>query len=111
METKGIVNEVKGCMPVKVERELITGWILDFYDRTEVKKDNLKELNEEVIEASVTIEEKNSGKTKSAVIYAGIRDLKQDPITYIIEPIVDYCFSFDCHDFSFSRAFFEEEDF
>ena len=95
METKKTITEWEGCMDVKVERELITGWILDFYDRTKVKKENLKELNEEVIEAPITIEEKNSGKTKSAVIYAGIRDLKQDPNTYVVEPIVNYCFSFN----------------
>ena len=108
METKGITYEVKGCMRVEVERELITGWILDFYDKTKVKKEDLKDLNEEVINAPVTIKEEETGETKPAVIYAGIRDLKQDPITYIIEPIVDYCFSFDHH---FHMAPFEEEDF
>ena len=108
METKGIVYETKGCMDVEVERELITGWILDFYDETKVKKEDLKDLSEEVINAPVTIKEEQSGETKNAIIYAGIRDLKQDPITYIIEPIVDYCFSFDRH---FPSALFEEEDF
>ena len=108
METKGIVHETKGCMDVEVERELITGWILDFYDKTKVKKENLKDLSEEVINAPVTIKEEQSGETKNAIIYAGIRDLKQDPITYIIEPIVNYCFSFDRH---FPMAFLEEIDF
>jgi len=108
METKGTIREIKGCMPVEVERDLITGWILDFYNKTKVKKDNLKDLNEEVISAPVTIKEINSGKTKPAVIYAGISDLKQDPITFIVEPIVNYCFSFDE---PFSRMHFEEEDF
>jgi hypothetical protein len=108
METKGIVNETKGCMDVEVERELITGWILDFYDETKVKKEDLKDLSEEVINAPVTIKEEQSGETKNAIIYAGIRDLKQDPITYIIEPIVDYCFSFGI---PFHMSLFEEEDF
>ena len=108
METKGIVYEEKNCMDVEVERELITGWILDFYDETKVKKEDLKDLSEEVINAPVTIKEVQSGETKNAVIYAGIRDLKQDPITYIIEPIVNYCFSFDRH---FPMAFLEEIDF
>ena len=52
METKGIVYETKGCMDVEVERELITGWILDFYDETKVKKEDLKDLSEEVINVS-----------------------------------------------------------
>ena len=108
METKGIVNETKGCMDVEVERELITGWILDFYDETKVKKEDLKDLSEEVINAPVVIKEEQSGETKNAVIYAGIRDLKQDPKTYIIEPIVDYCFSFRI---PFHMSLFEEEDF
>jgi len=97
METKGTITEVKDCMDVKVERELITGWILDFYNKTEVKKEDLKKLNEEVINAPVSITEVESGKTKPAVMCAGIRDLKQDPNTYIVEPIVNYCFSFNDH--------------
>ena len=97
METKKNVNETIGCKNIEVEKDIITGWILDFFDRTEVKKENLRDLNEEVIETPVTIEEKNSGKTKSAVIYAGIRDLKQNPNTFVVEPIVNYCFSFNEH--------------
>ena len=108
METKGTITEVKGCMPVKVERELITGWILDFYNKTQVKKDDLKNLKEEVISAPVTVKEVETGETRPAVIYAGIRDLKQDPNTFIVEPIVNYCFSFNEH---FCRIPFEEEDF
>lgn len=108
METKRTIRETKKCMSVEVERDLITGWILDFYNETEVKKDNLKNLNKEVISAPVTIKEINSGETKPAVIYAGIRDLKQDPITFIVEPIVNYCFSFDR---PFMGMHFEEEDF
>ena len=108
METKGTITEVKGCMPDKVERELITGWILDFYNKTQVKKDDLKNLKEEVISAPVTVKEVETGETRPAVIYAGIRDLKQDPNTFIVEPIVNYCFSFNEH---FCRMPFEEEDF
>ena len=108
METKGTITETEGCMPVKVERELITGWILDFYNKTQVKKDDLKNLKEEVISAPVTVKEVETGETRPAVIYAGIRDLKQDPNTFIVEPIVNYCFSFNEH---FCRIPFEEEDF
>lgn len=95
METKGTITEVKDCMDVEVERELITGWILDFYNKTQVKKDDLKNLKEEVISAPVTVKEVETGETRPAVIYAGIRDLKQDPNTFIVEPIVNYCFSFN----------------
>ena len=108
METKGTITEVKDCMDVEVERELITGWILDFYNKTQVKKDDLKNLKEEVISAPVTVKEVETGETRPAVIYAGIRDLKQDPNTFIVEPIVNYCFSFNEH---FCRIPFEEEDF
>ena len=108
METKGTITEVKGCMPIEVERELITGWILDFYNKTQVKKDDLKNLKEEVISAPVTVKEVETGETRPAVIYAGIRDLKQDPNTFIVEPIVNYCFSFNEH---FRRKPFKEEDF
>ena len=108
METKGTITEVKDCMDVEVERELITGWILDFYNKTQVKKDDLKNLKEEVISAPVTVKEVETGETRPAVIYAGIRDLKQDPNTFIVEPIVNYCFSFNEH---FCRMPFEEEDF
>ena len=108
METKGTITEVKDCMDVEVERELITGWILDFYNKTQVKKDDLKNLKEEVISAPVTVKEVETGETRPAVIYAGIRDLKQDPNTFIVEPIVNYCFSFNEH---FRRIPFEEEDF
>ena len=108
METKGTITEVKDCMDVEVERELITGWILDFYNKTQVKKDDLKNLKEEVISAPVTVKEVETGETRPAVIYAGIRDLKQDPNTFIVEPIVNYCFSFNE---PFCSMPFEEEDF
>ena len=108
METKGTITEEKDCMDVEVERELITGWILDFYNKTQVKKDDLKNLKEEVISAPVTVKEVETGETRPAVIYAGIRDLKQDPNTFIVEPIVNYCFSFNDY---FCSMPFEEEDF
>ena len=39
----------------------------------------------------------NTGEKKMGTVYAGVRDLKQDPISYIVEPIVNYCLSFDDH--------------
>ena len=32
----------------------------------------------------------------TAKIYAGILDLKQDPNTYVVEPIVNYYIKFKC---------------
>jgi hypothetical protein len=108
METKETITEVKDCMDVEVERDLITGWILDFYNKTKVKKDDINKLNKEVISAPVTVKEIETGETKPGVIDAGIRDLKQDPISFIVEPIVNYCFSFNEH---FDMMIFEDEDF
>ena len=96
METKEIIEVSEPCCePEKVERNVITGWILDFYDKKYVQKKELNELKEEVIQAPVSIKEIKTGEIKSAIIYAGIRDLKQDPITYVVEPIANSCFSFN----------------
>ena len=100
METKETVRETVKCMDVEVEKNIIRGWILDFFYidgiRIESQKDDYK-LNQEVINAPVSILNLETGEKKDAVIIAGIRDLKQDPINYIIEPIVNYCFSFHRH--------------
>ena len=97
METKKTVRENYQCKYLKdVEREFITGWILDFYDEDdEIQKNELQKLNEEVIELDIEIKEKKSRKMGTAKIYAGILDLKQDPNTYIVEPIVNYDIKFN----------------
>ena len=103
METKETVTETKGCMDVKVEKNIISGWILDFFyidGIIESQKDSYK-LNQEVINAPVSVLNLETGEKKNAVIIAGIRDLKQDPINYIVEPIVNYCFSLDSHELFF----------
>ena len=82
METKESIY-VDVCIPVKVEEEVIKGWILDFYDKEYVQKEELKDLKE-VIQALVSIKDLETGEIKPAIIYAGIGDLKQDPITYVV---------------------------
>jgi len=109
METKRIVTEVKNCMDYKTEKNIITGWILDFYRNTEIieKDKNEYKIDEEVINAPITLISLETGETKDGTIFAGIRDLEQDPINFIVEPIVNYCLSFNRH--SFDRI--EMDDF
>ena len=38
METKKTITEYKGCSPVQLEKDFITGWILNFYGKAEIKK-------------------------------------------------------------------------
>ena len=94
---KKTVRENYQCKYLQdVERDFITGWILDFYDEDdEIQKNELQKLNEEVIELDIEIKEKKSRKMGTAKIYAGILDLKQDPNTYIVEPIVNYDIKFN----------------
>ena len=50
-------------------------------------------LPDEVLEASIQITEMGSEKkTVDYIISSGIRDLVQDPKTFVVEPIVNYCF-------------------
>ena len=97
METKKTVKEKYKYKYLKdVERDFIKGWILDFYDKDEIKKIELQKLNEEIIELDIEIKEKKLRKMGNATIYAGILDLKQDPNTYVVEPIVNYYIKFKC---------------
>ena len=57
----------------------------------------INDLLEEVVEAPITIKDLETNETKKGVIYAGIRDLKQDPHTFEVEPIINYCFSLNDH--------------
>ena len=95
METKESVRESNGCSISfeKVEKSFITGWILDFYNEDKIKKEDIEDLIEEVLEAPINITEVETQKTKTGIIYAGIRDLKQDPNNFEVEPVVDYSFS------------------
>ena len=99
METKETINEGKNCMDYYVEKNVIRGWILDFYSQEGIieKQNDHYELNDEVIKAPITLEDLNTGEKRKGTVYSGVRDLKQDPVSYIVEPIVNYCLSFDEH--------------
>jgi hypothetical protein len=86
--------EKKGCMLRKVEKDLIRGWICDFYPTMEVNKDkNSNDLPEEILEVPIIAKQADTKETKKFKIYTGIMDIKQDRETYIVEPIVSYNFS------------------
>jgi hypothetical protein len=97
METKKEDGDWKGCGSEGEDK--ITGWICDFYLNLGdvISRDSY--LPDEVLEASIQITE--MGSEKKAVDYiisSGIRDLVQDPKTFVVEPIVNYCF-YKQHDF------------
>ena len=95
METKENVEVVEKCMIVTKKKNVIRGWICDFYPTLDENIEaNSSNLVKEVNEVPITIEFEETGEIKEAVISAGIQHLKQDPITFIVEPIVDYDFSF-----------------
>ena len=94
METKENVR-VEKCMGVTKEKNVIRGWICDFYPTLDKNVEaNSYNLVKEVNEVPITIEFEETGETKKAEIIAGILDLEQDPETFIVEPIVKYYFSF-----------------
>ena len=68
METRETTKETIGCLPKKVEKK-------------------------EVIETPIMVKDLKTGKTSKGIIYAGVRDLKQDPNNFEVEPIINYCFS------------------
>ena len=108
METKEKLTESVGCgKKVTKEKKLIRGWICDFYPTMKKNVETSShDLVDEVNEVPIIIELKETGETKEGRIYAGIRDLKQDPKTFIVEPIVNYCFSFNYR----HRLIFDEFD-
>ena len=82
----------------EVENIYITGWILDFYNKEKIKKDDISNVIMEIVEVPIKITEINvfnNNKIKKGIIYAGIREIKQDPDNYEVEPIVNYEFTFD----------------
>ena len=94
METRVTMFQKKGCMLRKVEKNLISGWICDFYPTMEVNKDkNSNDLPEEILEVPIIVKQADTKETKKFKIYTGIMDIKQDHETYIVEPIVSYNFS------------------
>ena len=68
-----------------------------FLYKRKIKKKDISDLISEIVEVPVKITEINdfNNNTKKGIIYAGIRDIKQDPNNYEVEPIVNYEFTFD----------------
>ena len=96
METKKEEDDWIGCGSEGNDK--ITGWILDFYNGLSETLRRDSNFFEEVLEVPIEITEiKGKKKTINGMIYAGIRDLKQDPETFVVEPIVNYCFSYNEH--------------
>ena len=100
METKIKEKEASPCKFEfrEVENIYITGWILDFYNRHEIKKKDISELISEIVEVPIKINDIisfDNNRIKNAIIHAGIRDIKHDPNNYEVEPIVNYEFTFD----------------
>ena len=95
METKEKTKEREGCCSFtrELERDFITGWILHFYNEKKIKKDKLKDIIGEIVNAPLTIKDIMTGEMKGGIIQAGIIDLKQDPNNFIVEPIVNYSLS------------------
>ena len=100
METKETTTETIGCMDKEVERDFIRGWILHFYGRGRIKKENINDLLKEVVEAPIMVKDLETGETTKGKIYAGIRDLKQDSNNFEVEPIINYCLSLNEHSLS-----------
>ena len=95
METKKEDDDWRGCGSEGEDK--ITGWICDFYLHLGdvISRDSY--LEEEVLEASIQITEIGSEKAVNYIISSGIRNLVQDPKTFDIEPIVNYCFYKERH--------------
>ena len=61
--------------------------------KKKIKKDKLKDIIGEIVNAPLTIKDIMTGEMKGGIIQAGIIDLKQDPNNFIVEPIVNYSLS------------------
>ena len=101
METKIKEKKINPCIFDSVFHEVeniyITGWILDFYNEKKIKEKDISNLISEIVEVPIKITKinENNNKIKKSIVYAGIRDIKQDPKNYEVEPIVNYEFTFD----------------
>ena len=43
-----------------------------------------------VVETPIMVKDSKTGKTSKGIIYAGIRDLKQAPHNFEVEPTINY---------------------
>lgn len=81
---------------IEVEEKVIRGWICDFYPAMKMDaKKNSNDLVDEILEVSLKVMQDETKEIRNYIIYTGITDLKQDPDTFIVEPIVNYRFSVD----------------
>ena len=104
METKKEEGDWVGCG--SEGKDKIVGWICDFYyslgRRDVISRDSY--LDSEVLEIPIKLKEiGKEEKTVDGEIDVGIRDLKQDPDTFVVEPIVNYCFSYGKHERPFGH--------
>lgn len=97
METRETTTKMIGCMDKEVEEDFIYGWILHFYGWDRIEKNDINELLKEVVEAPITVMDLETKETTKGILYAGIRDLNQDPNTFEVEPIINYCLSINDH--------------
>ena len=88
METKETTSVIVGCIPENVEKNMVKGWILHFYcDKNSIDKNKINTLMKEIIAAPIKIID-DYGSYNGA-IFAGIRDIKQNPENFEIEPIIN----------------------
>ena len=105
METKKEPDDWIGCG--SEGKDKITGWICDFYYSIGHTLSRDSSFVDEVLTIPIQITEiEGQKRTIKGELYAGVRDLKQDPVTFVVEPIVNYCFSYGDRFGSY-----EDEDF
>ena len=74
METKTTVKELVHCMVKDVKKDVIKGWICNFYNGKDYLERN--ELKDEVLKVPVHLMQIETNEKKDAIIFTGIRDLK-----------------------------------
>ncbi len=97
METNVTSSEEVGVYEyVEVQKKVIRGWICDFYPtmKRDVEK-NSNDLVDEILEVPLKVMQSETEGIRDYKIFAGITDLKQDPDTFLVEPIVNFTFSVD----------------
>ena len=90
METKINVTEKVIYEYKTVEKEVIRGWICDFYPSMNMIQKNSSDLKNDFLEVPLVVKQHETGETKKIKILTGITDIKQDPNTFLVEPIVNY---------------------
>ena len=89
METKETTSVMDGCIPEDVEKNMVKGWILHFYCyHNSIDKNDINTLMKEIVAAPIII--KDDCGNHNGAIFAGIRDIKQNPENFEIEPIINY---------------------